>query len=296
MKALFASLFLALFITASVSAQVLDAPPIHLRAWAKAEDNNPGEEHLSNAMNRNPIAYPHLREADVMWAKRVWQEIDLREKINHPLYYPARPIRHRKSLMSAIWEAVMDEGTLTAYADEDFRTPLTAEEIRGSLEDTLWMTIPDPDDPDFDIVVPTARTFDPADVMFYWIVEDWVFDNKHSVLEKRIIGLAPLRERYTTDDQTGERIFQGMELLFWIYFPHARPLFVQTEVFNRFNDTQRLTFEDIFFKRFFSSRIIKTDNVYDRYISEYKLGLDALLESDRIKREFQTYEMDLWEY
>ncbi len=296
MKPIIATLFLALFLAAGVSAQVLEAPPIHLRAWAKAQDNNPGEEDISNAQNRRAISYPYLREADVMWAKRVWQEIDLREKINHPLYYPARPIRHRMSLMSALWEAVMEEGTLTAYSDEDFRLPLTVEEIRSAVEDTLWITVPDPDDPDFDIVVPTPRTFDPADVMFYWIVEDWVFDRKHSVLEKRIIAIAPLRERYTTDDMTGERILQGKELLFWIYFPHARPLLVQTEVFNRFNDTERMTFDDLFFKRFFSGRVIKTDNVYDRFISEYKQGLDAVLESERIKTEYQVFEMDLWEY
>jgi len=296
MKAIIVSLFLALFITASVSAQVLDAPPIHLRAWAKAQDGNPGEEQISNAMNRLPIAYPYLREADVFWAKRVWQEIDLREKINHPLYYPARPIRHRMSLMSALWNAVMTEGTLAAYDDEDFKVQLTAEQIRAKVEDTVWVTIPDPEDPDFDITVPQANTFDPANVMFYWIVEDWVFDRKHSVLEKRIIGIAPLREKYTTDEMTGERILQGKELIFWIYFPHARPLLVQTEVFNRFNDTERMTFDDLFFKRFFHSRIIKTDNVYDRYINEYASGLDAVLESERIRREYQTYEMDLWEY
>ena len=32
------------------------------------------------------IPYPYLREADVMYANRVWQRIDMREKMNQSLY------------------------------------------------------------------------------------------------------------------------------------------------------------------------------------------------------------------
>ncbi len=297
MKAIIASVFIALYLTVNLSAQVLEQQsPIHLRAWAKVQDGNPGEENISNALNRLPIPYPYLREADVMWAKRVWQELDLREKINHPLYYPAKPIRHRMSLMSALWQAAVNEGQLTVYSDEDFKFPYTVEELKVKLTVNDTVTVPNPDNLDYDTTIIVQKDFDPSDVMLYWIVEDWVFDNKHSVLEKRIIGMAPLREKYTTEPETGERILQGNELLFWVYFPHARNLLVKTEVFNRFNDTERMTFDDLFFKRVFSGRVIKTDNVYDRYIREYKLGLDALLEADKIKRDYQQYEMDLWEY
>lgn len=34
------------------------------------------------------IPYEFVREADVVWSKRVWRSIDLREKVNHPLLYP----------------------------------------------------------------------------------------------------------------------------------------------------------------------------------------------------------------
>ena len=39
--------------------------------------------------HREPTPYPALREADVMWSRKIWREIDLRQKINHPFYYPA---------------------------------------------------------------------------------------------------------------------------------------------------------------------------------------------------------------
>ena len=34
------------------------------------------------------VPYPPVREADVLWSKRVWRTVDLRQKINFSLYYP----------------------------------------------------------------------------------------------------------------------------------------------------------------------------------------------------------------
>jgi hypothetical protein len=52
----------------------------------------------------------------------------------------------------------------------------------------------------------------------------------------------------------------------------------------------------VFQKRYFASYIIKEDNVFDRSIGDYALGLDALLESERIKNEMFELEHDLWHY
>ena len=53
---------------------------------------------------------------------------------------------------------------------------------------------------------------------------------------------------------------------------------------------------DIFWKRMFSSYIIKESNVMDRKVNEYMIGLDAILKSEEIKAELFNIEHDLWEY
>ena len=57
-----------------------------------------------------------------------------------------------------------------------------------------------------------------------------------------------------------------------------------------------LVYDDIFWKRMFGSTITKESSVMDRKINQYMIGLDALLEAERIKAEIFNMEHDLWEY
>ena len=43
------------------------------------------QEHIPT---KRLVPYEFVREADVMFQKRIWRSIDMREKINHPMYYP----------------------------------------------------------------------------------------------------------------------------------------------------------------------------------------------------------------
>jgi len=111
-------------------------------------------------------------------------------------------------------------------------------------------------------------------------------------MDVRIIGICPMKKKL--DELTGE--FRGVEPMIWVYFPEARHVFANAEVYNFHNDAERRTFDDIFWKRQFGSYIIKESNVYDRFIIEYKAGLDALLEADRIKNDMFLIEHDLWHF
>ena len=242
---------------------------------------------------RKVIPYTHLREADVMWSKRIWRKLDLREKINQPLYFPIDRIKDRRSLTQVIMEAVR-EGSLTAYSasDDEFTLTLTKAEIDkiGAKTDTMYVENPDPPyDLQMKIVV---NEFDPGTVKEYRIKEDWFFDKQRSVQDVRIIGICPVADNI--DPVTGE--IRGSTPLFWIYVHEARNIFASAVVFNRSNDAERRTLEDVFWKRMFGSYVYKEQNVYDRRIADYKQGIHALLEAERVKDDLFVLEHDLWEY
>jgi gliding motility associated protien GldN len=260
--------------------------------------NNLGKQPLDgvynkyNSPDREPIPYTSLREADVMWSKRIWRVIDMRQKINLPFYYPTDEQKGRKSLMQILYNGIK-ENTLTAYStgDEEFQSRLTPAELSKSLnkEDTLRLTRNYEPYEEYDTVI--SQPFSTSEVYLLRIKEDWFFDKQRSVMDVRIIGLCPIKEEM---DENGE--FKGYRQLFWVYFPECRKLFANNEVYNRWNDAERRTYEDVFFKRLFGSYIFKESNVYDRKISQYAKGMDGLLEAERIKQELFEKEHDLWEY
>ena len=247
-------------------------------------------------INRQPVPYAHVREADVFWSKTIWRIIDLREKINHPFYYPERPTRGRKSLAQILWDAITVEGTLNAYESEEFSVIVPAEQIIAANSVSDSVIVPKITNPDEDSTIYIKSEFSAKDVKKILIREDWFFDKQRSVMEARIMGLCLIKDEYIIDPNTGEEEYKGMKQVFWVYFPEARKILAQYEVFNRFNDAERMSYDDVFFKRFFGSYIVREENVYDREIIEYESGLGALLESERIKNDITNFEIFLWEY
>ena len=53
------------------------------------------------------------------------------------------------------------------------------------------------------------------------------------------------------------KVISKVSALILDIFPEARNIFVKHEVYNRYNDGQRLTFDDFFFRRMFNSYVIK---------------------------------------
>ncbi|EHQ28079.1 type IX secretion system ring subunit PorN/GldN [Mucilaginibacter paludis] len=245
----------------------------------------------TNTLSAQPVAYATLRQADVIFAKRIWREIDLREKMNQYMASPkARLIDVLVDAIQADELRAFDASPSKGFPNGDeFAIPLTSKQAMAKLADSVLV---DKLDKDGNKISSEMRMgeFNPDSIVKFRIKEDWIFDKERSVFEPRIIGIAPLIQ-----------IKIGAETLdyqpaFWIYFPEARPILAAKEVSMRNNDATNLSYDQVFLKRIFSSYITKESNEKDERIKDYAQGIDKLYESERIKKSLMDWELNLWQY
>ncbi len=250
-------------------------------------------------VDKKPIPYEKVREADIMWSKVVWRMIDFREKMNQPLYFPTVPMGDRKSLISVLMDGVQS-GEITAYRAgvdniNEFKEVISIDQVLEEFEaqdQTIQVTNPVTGQVTDSLVTGEIRT---DEVLQLLVKEMWFFDKKRSTMEVRIIGLCPVRLYYDPLDVDREQLRR--KKLFWVKYPDARQTLASSEVFNAFNDSERRSFDEIFYKRYFDGFIVQESNVYNnRMIQEYTLGMEALLEAEGIEEFIFKFEHDIWEF
>lgn len=257
--------------------------------------------------DRTPLAYEHIREDDAIYRQRVWREIDIREKINLPFRYSAEEDNGSQLFIGILINSVRDgfskpdgEG-VAAFSAEDDR-------FTKRLDSAAFETAMSPggvdiikidhsnDPPEFhDTVIIAPRVINLDSIYKFRIKEDIVFDKESGRMHTRILGIAPMMSRYNS---LGEKI-SDPEPLFWVYYPELRSTLAKYEVYNPKNYGLRMTWEELFESRMFSSYIVKTtlDNPLNQSLKEYiKDPLFRLLEGENIKEKIFNYEQGLWSY
>ena len=272
----------------------LDTPRKSLRNDAVIERNL--------VKDRTPLAYQHIREDDAVYRQRVWEEVDVHEKMNLPFEYKAKEDNGDQRLIYILLNAIKS-GQITAFdanVDDRFTTPMTFKDIAGRLvAQPHTIQVPDlKNDPDGskglmrDTLI--QEEFNPDDIERFQIKEEWVFDKETSTLQVRILGIAPEK---TVKNPDGS--FLAVTPIFWVYYPDCRPLFAKYEAYNGKNFGARMSWEELFESRMFSARVIKSTiyNPSDNYIANYiKDPILRLLEGDKVKEKIFNYEQDLWSY
>jgi gliding motility associated protien GldN len=285
----FAFLLMGLALLAVAPQQKITAQDILTEVYTR--------EHIPN---KTPVPYAYLREADVLWAKDIYRIIDLKQKQNLPLYYPLKPINDRYNLVQLILWGIDNEG-IRAFSSDDYKNEFTIPLDRTKVDDVLGAGTEIIKKTDLNTGLVTDTTIQNErktdEVKQILVKEKWFFDKNHSVMSVRIVGLCPIRIYYRLDDQGMPIDVPLKQKTFWVYFPELRPLLARHEIFNENNDAQRISFDDYFIQRRFNSYIFAESNVYEnRIITSYSLGMDALLEADRVKQYLFETEHDLWEY
>ncbi len=241
-----------------------------------------------------PLPHTRVEERDVSYSKIVWREVPFKEKQN-------QFFSDEKHHFMGILRQLSLSGRIKAYStlDDNFKTALTKEEIENIFEskDTITCGIGWYEgrvswtQEEWDAAFIVRNQLDLRNCTRLRIKEGWFFNEATSTMETRIIGIAPIVQRF---DDNGNFLNEGPA--FWVYYPELRPYLAKFPAFNPSNDAARSTWADIFDKRQFSSSITKQSNVKDARIKDQKdNALDVLIEADKLKEEMRNRESNRYE-
>lgn len=264
------------------------------------------------ALGFNPNSVNPVHQDYLMYKRKVWRRMDLREKQNKPFFAAGNEIT--KILIDAV-----RDGRLYPYKNDSLKERMSKEEFLENLltPDSQMAAADDEQSMGFGddtagdgwgddtsgggwgdeqaSAAPTVNYFFPNEITLMNIVEDVYFDKIRSrqyydVLALELI-IPPDKIPTGLERKVATFRYKDVEELF-------RSMPDEAIWFNPQNGAQHRNLADAFLLRLFSSRIIKVENPDNLQIIDIYGGnpKDGLYASQQMEYRLMEYEHDLWEY
>ncbi|MBQ2068484.1 MAG: gliding motility protein GldN [Paludibacteraceae bacterium] len=274
------------------------------------------------------IVMVNHRIDDVIWSRVVYRIIDMRYRQNYQLYFPVnQDDENYSNLFKVIIEAVVDGMDVYPVTMSEksikpdfqngpysrvqvpkdvFRIETFEEKNRSHADDETYDDISQSNamlvnyDSINDIMKPNYFSFQSVvkNQVKYMIQEIVFFDKHTSRLHTKIMAIAPLHpDKITQNDSTKVMEALHESIVCWIPFDELRPYLAMQYIIPNRNETKRVTYDEFFQKRLFTSYIVGEGNMYNRMIPDYEKSYEGIKkEQERIATELLNFEQDLWEY
>lgn len=262
----------------------------------RADRNHRNEQQSSQVTTRmqNRMQQTPPSDADLSWMRVIYRSLDLTKDKNAPLYFPEMPEEGSESLFRLMMRLITND-QLTAYEYLDGREVFT-EQYKINVPQMLDR---------FHIYAQPAKghsekhpkyDIEPSDlpaneVLSYFIVERWEFDNRTNRMRTRVEAICPVLHR--SDDYGMEAMKYPM---FWVKYDDIRPFLSTQNIFvSDDNNLPTCTYDDYFQLGLYDGEIYKTRNLRNKSMAQLYPEPEAMKRAqDSIQHSLDTFEDKLW--
>lgn len=253
------------------------------------------------------IAKVYHRADDVVWSRVVYRVIDMREKQNYQLYFPMRASDEYRSLFHVMLDAMCSGIPVYRRNVRDLKPQfhdddrLEGEELSKvfAYNNNDYENLIQQDSVTKELKIVNDQYFNYVKNQFKFLIQEIVFFDKHtSRMYSKVLAIAPLYALHPDNTQSKKSIKYFQEsVLCWFAFDELRPYLAKQYVIPNGNETQRLTYDEYFAQKLYSSYLLGDSNMFNRMLLDYVVDPTKVKkEQDRLETELLNFEQDLWEY
>ncbi len=238
-----------------------------------------------------PVRFDTLKRVNSVNAHRVWRIIDFKEPATKALFSTSKSCEYTD--LFEVFKFGVLSGQVNAFSSDKFDKNALKYKIDISqflslitFKDTVIETEFDSDGNPTDTKKIIERQLNSNDLAGFVFCEDWFFDNHWSQLDKQMLYICPIfkNEKKQTEYP-----------LFYFYFNECRELLSSFKAINK-RSTETFSYDELILSHQYPAFVIKTTNVFNRTITEYKKGTDIEGEHDKSLKMLHNSESDLFDH